>query len=222
MRIKIQGNIVEKTNLDKWHYTHGTYAMILNHLSPDTASAFHGDNKKFRLLTFSDIFFTPRFSDKGKVHFYVAGEDSIIQEFIESVCKSLLVRIEDMVIGVSKIDQLPALVEKSKYLFQSRIIINIPKEGQVRLLDDIPTVEKRLRENAIKKAKVLGKQGDITFKLIHPVRNVEQYKKGHIFSWKCKLEVSGDYDIVNTIYEVGCGENTASGHGFLFELSRGE
>lgn len=218
MRLKIQGNIVEKTNLNKWHYTHGTYSMIMNQLSPKMAKLFHGDNKLLRLLTFSDIFFTPRFSDKGKIHFYIAGEDSLIQEFVESVCKNLLIRIEDMVITVTKIDLLPPLVEKNMYLFKSKVIINIPQNGKVRLLSDIPQVEERLKENAIKKANVLGKTGQISFKLINPVQNVEQYKNGHIFSWRCKLEVEGDYDVVNTIYEVGCGENTASGHGFLFEV----
>ncbi|WP_027409655.1 CRISPR-associated endoribonuclease Cas6 [Anoxybacteroides tepidamans] len=218
MRIKIQGDIVEKTNLEKWNYTHGIYSMIMNHLPHKTAEKFHKKHKFIRLLTFSDIYFTPLYSNQGTIHFYVAGEDSLIYEFVEAVSKSILVRIEDMVVAIRKIIPLSSLTKKEKYLFKSKVIINISRNGKTLLLDDIPEVEERLRKNAIHKANLLGKDGDIKFQLINPVKNVEQYKNGHIFSWKCKLEVQGDYDVVSTIYEVGCGENTATGHGFLFEV----
>ena len=218
MRIRIQGEIIEKANLQKWNYTHGIYSMIMNHFPYQVAEKFHKKHKFIRLLTFSDIYFTPFDSNPGAIHFYVAGQDSLINEFVENVSKSILVRIEDMVVAIRKITPLPPLIQKEKYLFKSRVIINISKDGKTLLLDDIPAVEERLRRNAIKKANLLGKDGDITFRLINPIKNVEQYKNGHIFSWKCKLEVQGDYDVVNTIYEVGCGENTATGHGFLFEV----
>jgi CRISPR-associated endoribonuclease Cas6 len=217
MRVKIEGEIVEKVNPDKWAYHHGVYSMIMNQLNPQTAQIFHEENKELRLLSFAGVYFTPHFHLEGNVHFYLSGKDSIITEFNVNIDKTRIVRIEDMVIHIKNIILLPSLVEKEAYLFKSNVIANISKARKNVLLEDIPAVEERLRNNAIKKANMLGKEGDISIKLIHPVKNVEQYKNGHIFSWKSLLEVKGDYDVVSTIYEVGCGENTATGHGFLFD-----
>ncbi|MDF2881248.1 MAG: system protein superfamily [Clostridiaceae bacterium] len=214
MRIKISGQIIEKVNQNKMNYTHGIYSMLLNNINSKSAEMLHLKNKEMRLFTFTNVFIKD-----DNIHFYLTGEDSFVNEFIESVVKNQLIRIEDMVIVVASIEPVNELVKKDKYLFKTKVIVNIPGKGEERLLSDMEQVALRLKNNAIRKAEKLGIKGDINFNIINPKRNVEQYKKGHIFSWKCMLEVSGDYDVINAIYNCGAGENTSTGHGFLWEVA---
>jgi CRISPR-associated endoribonuclease Cas6 len=220
MRVKITGEILQKTNRDKRNYTHGIYAMIMQHLKPETAQRFHQKNKEIRLFTFSNLYIPKKLNHDGKdpVHFYIGGTDEFMEELIEGLVKAYLIKIEDVNIVIKKIEPEEELKPQPSYLFKSKVVVNIPKDGKNQLLDDIPAVEERLRRNAIKKANLLGRDGDISFRLINPVKHVERYKNGHIFSWKSLIEVKGDYEVVKTIYEVGCGENTATGHGMLFQV----
>lgn len=220
MRLKIIGEILQKTNIHKRNYTHGTYSMIMQHLKPETAQRFHQKNKEIRMFTFSNLYMPIHLRHDGKdpVHFYIGGTDELMEELIQGFERNPIIRIEDVLIALKKIELDKELLPQDSYLFKSKVIINIPKDGKARLLEDIPEVEERLQRNSLKKAELLGIKGDISFRLINPVKHVEQYKNGHIFSWKCFMEVKGDYEVVKTIYEVGCGENTATGHGLLFPV----
>lgn len=219
MRIRVDGIIQEKKQEDKRNYTYGIYAMILSKLRNGTAKKYHTKNKEMRLFTFTNVYIYPPKENVQNAHLYIAGEDSIINQFIQGITKNPSMSVDDMIIDAKSISILPELPQREKYLFKTKVIINIPLNNKTVLLEDIPLVEKRLRANAIRKANLLGKHGDIKLKIINPEKCVEKYRKGHIFSWKCFLEVTGDYDVINTIYQCGAGENTASGHGFLWEIS---
>ena len=214
MRVKISASIIEKTS-NKTNYTHETYSMILNHLKSTTSKEIHQKKKFFRLLTFTNICI-----NKDQIHFYVAGEDQLLQEFIEHISFTQIIKIGDIVAKVTKIQELTQLIKTKNdtYKFKSKVIININKDGKTQLCNDFKVVEERLVKNSIAKAKELGYEGDIEIKLINPKHTFVNYKNGHVNSWRCMLEIKGDYDIVNTIYNVGIGENTASGHGFLWEV----
>lgn len=219
MRIKINGSLIEKTVPNKSNYNYCIYQMILKNLDQNYIRKFNVRQKNMRLFTFTNVYMPkiPQINDN--LHFYISGEDSIIRQLMNSITISSCQSIGDIKINVSNIEQLTELSKKDCYLFKSNVIINIPQNNKTVLLQNLPLVEERLRTNAVKKAKLLGVQGDVHFSILdYPQKCVEQYKSGHVFSWKCLLKVSGDYEVINVIYNCGAGENTATGHGFLWEI----
>lgn len=214
MRIKISTKILEKRIPHKRNYTHETYAMILQNLSSETADYIHAKVKRFKMLTFTNIYMK-----YDNAHFYMSGKDSIVQEFIKYLSFNQMVRVGDMVLAIESIEQLPDLKEKQEYHFKSNVIVNIMQDGKTRLMEDMGIIRHRLIKIAKDKGSELGLKGDIDVSIINPVRNVEKYNsKQHIHSWKCILKITGDYDIINMLYNIGVGENTASGHGFMWEV----
>lgn len=219
MRIKINGSLLEKTVPDKSNYSYCIYQMILNNLEQDCINNFNIRQKNMRLFTFTNIYMPKLPQINDNLHFYISGEDSIINQLINSITTSRNLSIGDMKINVSDIKQLKELERKDHYLFKSNIVINIPQNNKTVLLENLALIEGRLRANAVKKANLFGIDGDVHFSIADcPQKCVEQYKSGHVFSWKCLLQVKGDYDVINTIYNCGAGENTATGHGFLWEV----
>lgn len=215
MRIKIYGQIIEKTKPNKTNYGHEIQSMILNKLSPKTAQRLHKKEKFFRLLTFTNICIDKH---QKNAHFYISGEDSLINEFIQNIIYDNIIRIDDMVLVV-KIQQLEDLPRKKEYNFKTKLVVNIyDKEQQkAKLCEDLKMVKEKLIKNCLTKCNQLGIQGDINIDILNPQKVVNKYKNGHIFSWKCNLKIDGDYDVINTIYNVGIGENTFTGNGFLWE-----
>lgn len=213
MRIKVEGRIIEKTS-NKTNYTHSTYSMILNNLTPDSAKLMHKKVKRFRFLTFTNIFIM-----EDKAHFYVAGEDDLINDFIAHLSFNQIVRIGDMVLNVINISPLSKLKEKEQYLFKTKLIINVNVNGKTTLCDDLSIVKERIIKNTLTKANKMGIKGNFRdLEIINPKRNIEKYKNGHINSWKCRVRLDCDYEVANLVYNVGVGENTATGHGFLWEV----
>lgn len=213
MRVKVEGSIVEKTKPCKTNYTHETYSMILNNLTPMRSERLHEKVKRFRFLTFTNIYIM-----ENKVHFYVAGEDNLMKDFIQHIMFNQMIRIDDMVINIKSISPLPNLPTKDIYKFKTKLVINVNKNGKTQLCEDMDIVKERVIKNTLSKAKTLGIDGKIRDIVIHnPKHNIEKYKNGHINSWRCIVEMDCDYDIANMVYNVGLGENTASGHGFLWE-----
>lgn len=218
MRIKIQAQIIEKTKPLKTNYSHEIYSMILNQLSTELAQDMHKKEKKFKLLTFTNICI-----NKDLAHFYVAGDDSIVSEFIKYLDFNQLFKIDDMILKVTNISLLPNLVMKDEYMFKTKVIINTYNHelGKNQLTEDLSILKNRLIKNSKDKAKTYGFDGDIQIDIINPKQVLTRYKSGHIFSYKCLLKIKADFNIVNTIYNVGIGENTATGHGFMWEVNSG-
>ncbi len=214
MRFIVKAEIIEKRIPHKSNYKYEMYSMLMNNLNNDIVEEFHKVNKAFRYLTYSDVYIK-----NNKVHFYIVARDDIAEIIIKHLSANLIVRLGDMVININKILQLDNLKEKEKYLFKTSLIVNISKNSKCILSDEISYIEKRLKEIAISKAKKYGiDKNNIEFEIINPIYKVNRYKDGHINSWKCFLKVSGDYELVNFLYSVaGVGENTATGHGLLWE-----
>lgn len=114
MRIKVYGQIIEKTKIEKTNYNHEIQSMILNKLSPKTAQKLHKKEKFFRLLTFTNICID---RNKGNAHFYMSGEDILINEFIQNIIHDNVIRIDDMVLVV-KIQQIEDLTEKKNIILK--------------------------------------------------------------------------------------------------------
>ncbi len=219
MRIKVECKIIEKKDPTKTNYSYGIYSLVVNNLDKSIAQQFFSRKKGFRLFTFTNVYLHPEESGgSSEFHFYLSGEDRIVEQFMINItAQKRTLRIDDILFNVKKISILDQLPRREQYRFKGKVIINTLENNKATLLEDILAVEEKLRINAIKKANTLGLDGDIRFKIINPQKCVGQYKLAHLFSWKCILEVTGDYDVVNTVYQCGAGENTASGHGFLWE-----
>lgn len=220
MRIKLVGRVVDKTNQSKTNYKHEVYGMILNKLSPELAKRIHSKEKFYRLLSFSDVYITKYSKDNIKMHMYIVGEDNIIQDFINHLIFDNWIRIDDMVIEV-KVEALQPLQPKEYYNFKTNLIVNISQNNKCVLSDDIGYIESRLKEIALNKAKQLNiRKDNLDIKVLKYTKKYNKYKNHHIESWKCKLQVKGDYELVNMIYSTtGIGENTASGHGLVWEVN---
>lgn len=215
MRIKVSGNIISKTNLNKNNYHHGTYAMILDNINNNLADEIHDQcSKKYRLFTFSNI----HIKDE-KFHFYISGLNSIVTSFIESIEKSNIVRIEDMILAINKISPCKELIKKDKYLFKGNIIATEVVDGKKKLLVLDKDINSKLKFVSQRKLKSMGIDANIEFDILKKTIRTSQYRRGvHIKSYNIMLLVSGEYEAIKAIYEVGVGENTASGHGLLWEV----
>lgn len=113
------------------------------------------------------------------------------------------------------------LSKKDSFVFKTDYIIKtFNKElNKSELCTNVDIVKERLIKNSLDKCKQLGVTGNLDIEFIgQQTKAVKRYKDGHIFSHKGKLKLTGDYDIINTIYNVGIGENTFSGHGFMWEV----
>lgn len=213
-RIIINFDIVEKLNNKTNYDNNKIYSMFINNLSSDISKKIHSKEKHIRLFSFSKIYI-----QGNKAHIYFCGEQNLIEEFIKHISFRQLVRIEDMVLKVINIKQLQELQKKDTYVFKTNFIINrFNKElNKTELMKDMSVVKQRLLKNTLEKARICGVDGDIDFAILDPKIAVTKYKNGHIFSYRCNLIVKGDYEVVNVIYSLGLGENTSSGHGFLWE-----
>lgn len=217
MRIKLIGDIIEKTKLNKTNYAHEISSMILNNLSPQLSNQLHKKEKFYRTVTFTNTYIT-----NNQMVLYIAGEEYIIEDFIANLQNNNIIRIDDMVIVINKINLLNQLQKSlnNTYLFKSKVIINIfNKEANKTELANVMVTQERLLINSINKCEQLGVKRNIqSIKLINPNLCRTKYKNGTIYSYKTNVQVIGDYEMVNTIFNIGMGENTFSGHGFLWEV----
>lgn len=215
MRIKIIGSIIEKSKPHKTNYRHETYSALINKMSPELAEQIHSKQKFFRLLTFSNVYI----KDK-QAHFYIVGEDTLVQDIINHLIFDNWIRIDDMVLEVY-IEPLLQLQPKQIYKFKSDLIVNISQNNKCVLCQDMDYIEKRLKEITLNKAKQLNIiKNNINIKILDSKKKFSRYKNHHIESWQCVLQVKGDYELVNMLYSTtGIGENTASGHGLMWEVN---
>ncbi|GAA0077575.1 hypothetical protein UT300005_19530 [Clostridium sp. CTA-5] len=215
MRFLINADIIEKRLPNKSNYNYEIYSMIMNNVSPNISKEFHKKNKSFRLITYSNAHIK-----EDKVHFYIAARDDIAECLIKYLSANLIVRLGDMVIKITKILPMENLKKREKYLFKTSLIVNVSKENKCVLSDEFDYIEKRLKNIAISKAQKCGiDKKCIEFEIINPTHKINKYKDGHVNSWKCFLKVVGDYELINFLYSIsGVGENTATGHGLLWEV----
>lgn len=217
MRLKIEGNIIEKTKLNKTNYKHEIYSMILNNLDTIRAEKIHQNKKFYRLFTFSNLYI-----NKNKLHFYIGGEDSLITDFINHVMFNQLIRIDDIVVKIINIQPLNNLPEKKEYKFKTDIIINISKDNKCVLSNNLDYISDRINIIAKNKYKEIYNEeirDNINVEFLETKKQFNKYKNHHINSWKSIIKITGNHKLINLIYNVGIGENTGSGHGFMWEVS---
>ncbi|MCU5280422.1 CRISPR-associated protein [Bacillus cereus] len=215
MRIKISGKILSKTNPDKVFYAHELYSMLLGTMNPDKAKEIHNQHsKKFRLFTFSNVYI-----NEDAFHFYVSGMNHFIQEVIDSIEVSNMKRVGDMMLSITNIIAIPELPKKEKYILKGKVITSYTIDGVKVRIEDEQEIEQRLKEIAQRKLQTMGVEGEVHFEIIQKTPVSTHYKDNiYIPSWKSVLLVKGDYEAIQTLYEVGFGENTATAHGLLWEV----
>ena len=214
MRIKIYLNMLEKqTNEITTH--HHIYSAILANLSKDRAETIHNKERMIRMFSFTSLY------QKGNnAHFYICGQDDIIQDFINHLCFNKIIKIGGQVFEVIHIEQLDDLKEKPYYIFKTKFIINNSIDGKCRLSEDIKDMERRLEKNIIKKSELQGINTEnkvIDIKILNTIRKATMYKNSHILNYKGNLLITGDKELIDVAYQCGLGESTSTGHGFLWE-----
>lgn len=217
MRVKIQGTIVEDGCSKDTNYCHEMYSMILFNLSKDNAKIIHEKKRVKRLFTFSKLYI-----NNYDIHFYISGEDKIIKDFINCIMFNQIIRIGDKVINVKNISPLTNLRKKEEYIFKTDFIINEMKNKKVCLSENKEYIKRRILEIAQDKYKIIYDNENLNgFNIdIMSMKQVyTKYKNHHLNSYKSTIKIVGDYDLINLLYNVGIGENTASGHGFVWEVS---
>ena len=218
MRVYVGGIIIEDENKITTDFYHETYSMFLNNISTERARKIHEKKRFKRLFTFTRLYI-----NDPEVHFYVSGEDEIINEFINTLMFNQLIRIGDKVINVNKIELLDdTLQEKKQYIFKSKFIVNEKEDNKVCLSKNLLYVKKRIGDIARDKYKeIYGVEinNDIEVEFINIKREFTKYKNHHINYYNAELKLRGNRKLINLIYNVGLGENTATGHGFVWEVS---
>ena len=193
--------------------------MLLNNLDPEKAKIIHSKQRFLRLFTFSNIYI----NNKNKqAHFYLSGKDELIKEMVNHLAFNQLIRIDDMVLNIINISLIPDLNKKEEYTFKTKLIINISQNNKCVLCDNEEYIQKRIIQIALSKAKKLNintLNKNLQCKIINKKKEYDKYKNHHIESWNCKIKLKGNYELINLLYNVGIGENTASGHGLLWEVA---
>lgn len=217
MRIKVEGEIFENYQTENTRFNHEIYSMILNNLSTDLAKKIH-EKKRFKRL-FS---FTTLYIEGNKAHLYICGEDNLIKDFINNIIKNQVVRIGEIVMSITDIRLLQnELKESENYKFKGNLIVNDKLNGKVHLSENLDYIKTRI--NQILKDKYyqiynekINDNLEIDFDTIE--RKYVKYKNHHLNSYNVRFNVKGNNKLVNLMYNVGIGENTASGHGFIWRI----
>ncbi|MEX0083011.1 CRISPR-associated endoribonuclease Cas6 [Clostridium butyricum] len=217
MRVKIIGNIIQKNNNGKTNYNHEIYSMILTNISVERAKRIHSREKFKRLFTFTNLY-----RENNSIHLYISGEDSLIKDFVNCLMFNQIVRIGDIVVNITNIQPMQnSLIEKEIYTFKSNFVINDMKNGKVHLTEDMNYLKQRIKEVAISKFNEVNncfKDFDINIDLVDMKHKYTKYKNHHINYYNAKFKLTGEKDLIDFIYNVGIGENTATGHGFMWEV----
>lgn len=218
MRAKLQGTIIEEKKSINTSYNHEMYSMFLTNISTERAKRIHEKKRFKRLFTFSNLYIK-----NNEIHFYVSGQDELIKDFINCIMFNQIIRIGDKVINITNIEPLQSILkEKQEYIFKTNFIVNEKENDKVCLSRNKDYIIKRISQIAKDKYKDIYNQDieeNIDIQILESTHKYTKYKDHHLNSYKATLKVSGDKRLINLIYNVGVGENTASGHGLLWEVS---
>jgi len=218
MRINLQGTIIEGQSSIKTNYNHEMYSMILTNISTERANYIHEKKRFKRLFTFSNLYISD-----NKVHFYVSGQDELIKDFINCIMFNQMVRVGDRVISITNIEPMKNSLEtKKEYIFKSNFIVNQKENDRVCLSKDMGYVMKRISDIVKDKYKEIYKEEineNLNVEILNSKQKYTKYKDHHLNSYQATLKVRGNKKLIDLLYNVGIGENTASGHGFVWEVS---
>lgn len=218
MRLKITGKIIEESNMNKISFNHEMYSMFLTNISTERAKRIHEKKRFKRLFTFSNLYIVEK-----NAHFYVSGQDELIKDFINCIMFNQIIRIGDKVINITNIEPLKnKLDDKQEYLFKSNFIVNEMENNKVCLSKNNDYIVKRISQIAKDKYKEIYDEEintDINVEIVKSKHKYTRYKNHYLNSYNSILKIKGDKRLVDLIYNIGVGENTASGHGFVWEVS---
>lgn len=217
MRLKIEGTIIEGVFNASTNYKHEMYSMVLNNLSTNRAKYLHNKERFKRLYTFSNIC-----KNNNSIHFYASGQDEIIKDLINNLLFNRMIRIGDIVLCLTNISPLnDKLDKKDFYTFKTNFIVNQKINNKNCLSTDFEYIKRRIGEIATDKHNEINNcnlVNDLKVEIISCKKTYTKYKNTHINSYKSRIKITGNQEIINTIFNVGIGENTATGHGFVWEV----
>lgn len=217
MRFKLEGKIIEEFDFKETSLNHEIYSMILSNTNTETAKKIHSKKKFKRHFTFSRLYINEK-----NIHLYIAGEDNLMKELINYMMFNQIIRIGDKVISITNLQPLNnKLKNKEEYNFKTNLIVNEMEDGKVSLSKDFEYIKRRINEIAKAKYKEIydvDVAESIEVEILSSEKRYIRYKNHHLNSYKMLFKLKGSYELINLIYNVGSGENTASGHGLLWEV----
>lgn len=212
------GQLIENINPKKTNYNHEIYSMFITNVSMERAKRIHEKKRFKRLFTFSNLYIKD-----NEIHFYVSGQDEIIKDFINCIMFNQIVRIGDKVVTITNIEPLVnKLNEKQEYILKSNFIVNEMENGKVCLSKNKDYITRRISEIIKDKYKEIYQediQSNLEVEILKYKHKYTKYKDHHLNSYDSILKVRGDKRLIDLLYNVGVGENTASGHGFVWEVN---
>lgn len=217
MRIKIEGNLIENLDKDRSSYNHELYCMYLNNMPQETAKKFHEKKKMRRPFTFTNLYV-----ENDLVHMYFGSTEEITMEVAKSLSMNRIVKVGDKVIYITKIIPLDELKKQDKYLFKVRATASLKnKDNKTWLPEEMNQFKQCLIKNTINKYKeIYGKEPEegINIDILNHKKVFVRYKNMHINAHNCIIKITGNYELVNMIYNIGLGEKCSSGFGFMWEV----
>ena len=108
-----------------------------------------------------------------------------------------------------------------KLKFKGRIIVNEIKDGEVTLSTDMNFIAKRIPQIIRDKFRQIhGFYPEDTFNvdIISLNKKFCKYKDQYLYSYNMIFTARGSSELIKLMYQLGAGENTASGHGFLWQI----
>lgn len=221
MRILIKGSIYQKPLYKEGVPNHSLYAMLMNRLPIEMSKKAHEHKKNHCLFTYSsmNVDFV-----KETFQFYFSAQNEVVENLIESFETDILFRVGNYYMKVSAIDLMPELEEKSSYLFKGKVLIS---NGSRELITNIKEMEKFLSFYAENKLTELELNPDVKFVIYDSKPTHTFYKRkntdgfntdkalipGHYIT----VGVTGEYESVKMLYNIGFGQNTGTGNGMLWE-----
>lgn len=216
MRIRIDANII--SNIGEPIYNNQIYSLILNLISDELSKKIHDEEyktKTMKFFTFSNIYF----DNDEQCHFYISGQDCFIEEIIKGIKTDSIVRCGSLILNVNNVSMCNSLVDKRCYLFKGNIIACHHINKKKFLIEDDELIEDRLNQIAKVKLDKLGVDGNVSIDIINKKIVSTKYKKNiKILAYNSTFLVKGNYEAVKTLYEIGFGENTATGNGLVWEV----
>lgn len=223
MRILVEGMMYQKPTIEEKIPNHTLYAMLMNRLPTEMSKKAHENKKNHCFFTYMSIRID---FEKGTFRFYFSAQDDVAELVRQSFHSESMIRLGNYYMSMTTAEPLPQLEEKLSYLFKGKVLIS---NGKREMIKDVKEMEKYLGFYAENKLTELGLNPDVAFTIYNRKPTNTFYKRkngdgshtdktlipGHYIT----VGVTGEYESVKMLYDVGFGQNTGTGNGMLWEVN---
>lgn len=217
MRIKIITDIINQPEEFQKLPNHTVQAFLLQRLPIEMTKQTHAE-KAYCFYTYS----APRIDkDKNQLSFYFSSLDNITTALVESLENNLLAQFGPYLCRVTGIEEMPEVAPlENRLLLKGKALIS---RGERTLITDTKEMERYLGYYAENKLKALGLPSDVQFKIFQKQSTHTYYRKGqnkniNLPGWYIVVSVEGEPESLQTLYQIGFGQNTGTGNGLFWEV----